>query len=96
MESSINNFAAAKKESTTEKFACANCGCILFDADKKFEAGCGFPSFWLHHGNNVKQNPLHTYGRSRIQLLCNDCGAHLGHLFSHKHTPNGLRYCINA
>lgn len=48
----------------------------------------------MHEGNNVKFNPLHTYGRERVQLLCNHCGQHLGHLFLNRHTPTGVRYCI--
>ena len=77
-------------------YACTNCGHELFDADKKFDSGTGFPSFWLHKDENVKQQFLDTYGRERIQLLCNSCGLHLGHLFPNKKTPTKLRYCINA
>jgi peptide-methionine (R)-S-oxide reductase len=76
-------------------YVCTACGQALFDASKKFDAGCGFPSFWMHKEEAVKLNPLHTYGRSRIQLLCNHCGLHLGHLFPNKQTPTGVRYCIN-
>ncbi|HYH15942.1 MAG TPA: peptide-methionine (R)-S-oxide reductase [Flavisolibacter sp.] len=77
-------------------YVCTQCGAPLFEAAKKFDAGCGFPSFWMHVGEQVKLNPLDTYGRKRIQLLCNKCGQHLGHLFEHKQTPTQLRYCINA
>lgn len=77
-------------------FVCTQCGSALFEAGKKFEAGCGFPSFWLHLADAVEQKELNTYGRNRIQLLCRNCGQHLGHLFPNKHTPTGLRYCINA
>jgi peptide-methionine (R)-S-oxide reductase len=79
-----------------EIYVCSGCGAALFASDKKFDSGCGFPSFWLHLGENVRQNKLDTYGRTRIQLLCNHCGAHLGHLFAHSHTPTQKRYCINA
>ena len=77
-------------------YGCARCGSPLFEAAKKFDAGCGFPSFWLHIEANVKLKELDTYGRKRIQLLCKNCGLHLGHLFNHKHTPTQKRYCINA
>jgi peptide-methionine (R)-S-oxide reductase len=87
---------AQKKESRQEVYRCTLCGNTLFDADKKFEAGCGFPSFWMHIGDHVKEKFLTTYGRERIQLLCNTCGQHLGHLFNNKRTPTRLRYCINA
>jgi peptide-methionine (R)-S-oxide reductase len=76
-------------------YVCTVCGTPLFEAAKKFEAGCGFPSFWLHLETGVKLNPLNTYGRKRIQLLCSQCGLHLGHLFPNKYTPTGVRYCIS-
>ncbi len=76
-------------------FVCSACGFELFEADKEFEAGCGFPSFWLHLSDHVKLKPLDTYGRHRIQLLCNNCSQHLGHLFDNKFTPTEVRYCIN-
>jgi peptide-methionine (R)-S-oxide reductase len=82
-------------ENATGLYVCSACGHPLFPAAKKFDAGCGFPSFWMHKGDGVKQNPLSTYGRDRIQLLCNSCGQHLGHLFPNKYTPTGVRYCIN-
>lgn len=77
-------------------YVCSSCSNVLFEAAKKFDSGCGFPSFWQQAGDRVKLTPLHTYNRSRIQLLCAGCGTHLGHLFRHKHTPTGLRYCING
>jgi peptide-methionine (R)-S-oxide reductase len=80
--------------SAGEVYTCSKCGKALFDAEKKFDAGAGFPSFWEHIEDNVQQNFLNTYGRERIQLLCNGCGSHLGHLFENKKTPTRLRYCI--
>lgn len=79
----------------TGTYVCSACGFELFEAAKKFNAGCGFPSFWLHIADHVKLNPLDTYGRHRIQLLCNNCGQHLGHLFDNQYTPKKVRYCIN-
>lgn len=76
-------------------YVCATCGTPLFEAGKKFEAGCGFPSFWKHVAEHVKFNRLTTHGRERMQLLCNKCGRHLGHLFPNQRTPTGVRYCIN-
>jgi len=90
------NRIVIEKEEVAGTYVCARCGNPLFAAAEKFNAGCGFPSFWMHLGNHVKLNPLDTYGRHRTQLLCAACGLHLGHLFPHKHTPTGLRYCINA
>ena len=77
-------------------YTCSNCGLILFEVKYKFDVGSGFPSFWEQVGENVKQNPLDTHGRERIQLLCNQCKQHLGHLFDDARTPTNVRYCINA
>jgi len=71
--------------------------CRSYEPGKyRFDVGSGFPSFWDQVDDHVKLNPLDTYGRKRIQLLCNSCGQHLGHLFRDKRTPSELRYCINA
>jgi peptide-methionine (R)-S-oxide reductase len=76
-------------------YTCASCGSILFEASKKFDVGSGFPSFWAQVKDRITHRPLHTYGRSRIQLLCSLCGLHLGHLFDDVRTPTQVRYCIN-
>jgi peptide-methionine (R)-S-oxide reductase len=97
MESRLTNKTALPQtQPGNEGYACSNCNNLLFEADSRFEAGCGFPSFWKHRGNNVQQNLLTTYGRERIQLVCARCGQHLGHLFTSKVTPTGVRYCING
>ena len=96
---SVNRDLPSGTRDTTlqeEVYVCRACGLELFEADKKFDSGTGFPSFWMHIGENVREKFLDTYGRERIQLLCRQCGQHLGHLFSHKKTPTGIRYCINA
>jgi len=85
-----------RQQHKPEFYTCSTCGHALFEADKKFDVGSGFPSFWQHTGENVRQNPLNTYGRERVQLLCNRCEQHLGHLFEDKRSPTNLRYCINA
>lgn len=79
-----------------EDYSCSKCDTLLFEGAVKFDVGSGFPSFWEHIADQVKLNPLKTYGRERIQLLCKFCGQHLGHLFEDKRTPSGFRYCINA
>ena len=88
-----------RKDTCTEAggvYRCSACGYELFEENKKFDSGTGFPSFWMHIGEHVKQQFLDTYGRERIQLLCNRCDQHLGHLFPNKKTPTKIRYCINA
>ncbi|MCX2740586.1 peptide-methionine (R)-S-oxide reductase [Pontibacter anaerobius] len=77
-------------------YNCSRCGEALFEASKKFEVGSGFPSFWAQVGEQVQHRQLDTYGRHRIQLLCQQCGQHLGHLFEDARTPSQLRYCVNA
>ncbi|GAB3825082.1 peptide-methionine (R)-S-oxide reductase [Pontibacter rugosus] len=77
-------------------YTCTTCGLALFEADKKFDVGSGFPSFWAQVGEHVTHNPLDTYGRHRTQLLCSQCEQHLGHLFADARTPTQVRYCINA
>ncbi|WP_439880823.1 peptide-methionine (R)-S-oxide reductase [Pontibacter sp. MBLB2868] len=77
-------------------YSCSRCGNSLFQASTKFEIGSGFPSFWAQIGEHVLHNPLDTYGRDRIQLLCSQCKQHLGHLFKDARTPTNVRYCINA
>jgi peptide-methionine (R)-S-oxide reductase len=77
-------------------YTCSGCGNTLFEASKKFDVGSGFPSFWEQIGENVVHRPLYSYKRYRIQLLCSQCGQHLGHLFQDSRTPTQVRYCINA
>ena len=86
----------AANEQDNGIYTCSNCGLLLFEAKYKFEVGSGFPSFWAQAGEHVELNPLQTYGRQRIQLLCSQCKQHLGHLFDDARTPTNVRYCINA
>ena len=87
---------AAARQQEKGIYTCSSCGNTLFLASKKFEVGSGFPSFWAPIGEHVQQHKLNTYGRERIQVLCQQCGQHLGHLFEDNRTPTQLRYCINA
>ncbi|MFD2246749.1 peptide-methionine (R)-S-oxide reductase [Pontibacter ruber] len=87
---------SGNKQQERGVYTCSECGNVLFEAETKFDVGSGFPSFWSQVGDNVKHNPLNTYGRHRIQLLCSQCGQHLGHLFEDARTPTNMRYCINA
>ena len=97
MQLSIKEMQAGiTSEGRKGRYVCAACGHPLFESDNRFEAGCGFPSFSIHVSDNVTLHPLHTYGRSRIQLLCSACNGHLGHLFPSKATTTGVRYCING
>ena len=86
----------SEREKQSGIYTCAECGQILFEAKYKFEVGSGFPSFWAQVEENIEQNLLKTYGRTRIQLLCSQCKQHLGHLFDDARTPTNVRYCINT
>ena len=75
-------------------FVCAGCGLELFESDKKFDSGTGWPSFWTHIANHVEQSP--DADGNRTELSCARCGGHLGHVFDDGPEPTHLRYCINS
>jgi len=79
-------------------YACAACGAVLFDSDKKFEAHCGWPSFYDARPDAVVFTPDNSHGMHRIEVTCANCGGHLGHLFEGERfpTPTDQRYCINS
>lgn len=79
------------------KYYCVCCGELLFDAEEKFDSGSGWPSFTqpaavevvAYHGDK-------SHGMTRIEITCNVCDSHLGHVFPDGPEPSGLRYCVNA
>lgn len=79
------------------RYVCVCCGHILFDSRSKFNAGCGWPSFSseLEEAGIVHRTD-HGHGMQRVELLCRQCDAHLGHIFPDGPPPAGLRYCINS
>ena len=78
-------------------YHCVCCGQPLFDSGSKFNAGCGWPSFHSELDEaNIVQRPDYGHGMSRIELLCCNCDAHLGHIFPDGPPPTGTRYCINS
>ncbi len=78
-------------------YACAACDNLLFDGQKKFESGTGWPSFTQPLRENAIAYRLDTsYGMERIETVCNNCQSHLGHVFPDGPAPSGLRYCMNA
>ena len=77
-------------------YHCICCGTKLFDADTKFDAGCGWPSFWQAVPGAITEHVDHSHGMVRTETVCNQCGAHLGHVFPDGPAPTGLRYCMNS
>ncbi len=78
-------------------FQCAGCGHKLFHSDHKYDSGSGWPSFWRPIKNeNLDEDTDHRHGWTRKEVLCGQCGGHLGHVFRDGPKPSGLRYCVNS
>ena len=81
----------------TGQYNCIGCGTPLFQADSKFDAGCGWPSYSEPvNGEVIERITDKTHGMVRVEVRCNNCGSHLGHVFNDGPTPTGERFCINS
>jgi peptide-methionine (R)-S-oxide reductase len=79
------------------KYACSCCDTLLFDASEKFDSKTGWPSFTQPiQPNAVAYFEDNSYGMHRIEVTCNSCDGHLGHVFPDGPEPSNLRYCVNA
>lgn len=78
-------------------FVCRACGTALYESSTKFDSGCGWPAFYDNLPDTVERKEDLSYGR-RVEILCKNCGGHLGHVFSGENfpTPTNERHCVNS
>ena len=78
------------------EYHCAACHAKLFESDQKFESNCGWPSFDDAIEGTIEYVQDRSFGMIRTEILCANCGSHLGHVFDDGPTDTGQRYCVNS
>ena len=77
-------------------YSCVVCDFALFESEKKYESGTGWPSFYDALEDTISTKEDNSYGMKRIEINCKKCGSHLGHIFPDGPIPTGQRYCVNS
>ena len=80
----------------TGTYHCVCCDAPLFESDSKFDSGCGWPSYDRSIPDAVRYEEDRSHGMRRVEILCAQCGSHLGHVFPDGPTDTGERYCVNS
>ena len=77
-------------------YKCAGCDTELFISDTKYNSGCGWPAFYESIPGKIDESSDNSFGMTRVEITCENCGGHLGHVFNDGPQPTGLRYCVNS
>lgn len=90
----VNEYNGNKREGI---YVCGACGQKLYSSEHKYESGSGWPSFWKPLADSlVGEREDNSLWMTRTEIVCSNCGSHLGHVFDDGPQPTGLRYCMNS